>query len=238
VSSIWDRPEPGSRRPRHTREQIAEAALAIADREGFDAVSMRRVAAEIGAGTMTLYHYVRTKDDLVDLMDDAIMGEVVIADGELPEPWREALQAIAHRSREVFLRHPWALQALAGSRGGPNGMRHFEQSLAAVAALDLEPRARLELIATVDDYVFGSVIRTGEVAATLGATQQEELLEQVLPFFEAQLRSGDYPEIQALLQGPDIRASWDAVVAAMTDEGRFERGLQALLDGLEARLQA
>ena len=92
MSSIWDRPEPGSRRPRHTREQIAAAALAIADREGFEAVSMRRVAAEVGAGTMTLYHYVRTKDDLIDLMDDAIMGEVLIPDGELPATWREAMR--------------------------------------------------------------------------------------------------------------------------------------------------
>src|SRR5215207_5547112 len=66
---IWARPEPGERRPAHTREKIAETAIAIADAEGFEAVSMRRIAAELGAGTMTLYHYVRTKDELVALMD-------------------------------------------------------------------------------------------------------------------------------------------------------------------------
>lgn len=62
------RPEPGERKPRLTRDRIAEAALAIADRAGFEAVSMREVAGRLGAGTMTLYHYVRTKDDLVALM--------------------------------------------------------------------------------------------------------------------------------------------------------------------------
>src|SRR6476620_10056298 len=58
---IWARPEPGERRPAYTRERIAETAIAIADAEGFDAVSMRRIASELGAGTMTLYYYVRTK---------------------------------------------------------------------------------------------------------------------------------------------------------------------------------
>ena len=62
---IWARPQPGSRRPRYRRDQIAAEALEIADADGIDAVSMRRVAAELDAGTMTLYHYVRTKDELI-----------------------------------------------------------------------------------------------------------------------------------------------------------------------------
>jgi AcrR family transcriptional regulator len=236
--SIWERPEPGSRRPRHTREQIAAAALAIADREGFDAVSMRRVAAEIGAGTMTLYHYVRTKDDLMDLMDDAIMGEVLVPAGELPETWREALTAIARRSREAFLRHPWALLALGGARGGPNGMRHFEQSVAAVSGLDLDARGKLELIAMVDDYVFGFVYRSGEIAANFDATTHEEELEELLPSFEAQMQSGEFPHIEALFGDSDVRETWQLVVDTMTAESRFELGLARLLDGIAANLAA
>ena len=96
---IWARAEPGTRKPRYTREQIAAAALAVADSEGIDAVSMRRVAQELGAGTMTLYHYVRTKSDLLDLMDDSIMAEVLVPDDELSSNWREALTAIAKRSQ-------------------------------------------------------------------------------------------------------------------------------------------
>jgi AcrR family transcriptional regulator len=236
MSSIWDRPEPGSRRPRHTREQIAAAALAIADREGFEAVSMRRVAAEIGAGTMTLYHYVRTKDDLIDLMDDAIMGQVLIPADELPETWREAVAAIARSSYQGFQRHPWAMQALTGSRGGPNGMRHFEQSLAAVSSLDIDARAKLELIATVDDYVFGFVFRTGEVSAAFKDTLDEEVMAELLPHFEAQIRSGEYPQIEALFGDSDTRATWELIVETMTAKTRFERGLGLLLDGIEADL--
>jgi AcrR family transcriptional regulator len=65
---------------------------------------MRRVAAELGAGTMTLYHYVRTKDDLRALMDDAIMGELLIPTDELPAGWRAALTEIARRSHATFRR--------------------------------------------------------------------------------------------------------------------------------------
>src|ERR1700710_628935 len=157
---IWARAEPGARKPRYTREQIAVAALAVADSEGIEAVSMRRGAQELGAGTMTLYHYVRTKSDLLDLMDDTIMGEVIVPDDELSTNWREALTEIATRSHDAVLRHPWALEGLRGARGGPNGMMHFEQTLAAVSALDLPFEERLEVALIVDDYVFGYVLRS------------------------------------------------------------------------------
>src|ERR1043165_2465523 len=88
---IWVHPAPGSRRPKLTREQIATCALAIADAEGFDAVSMRRIAEELGVGTMTLYYYVRTKDDLLALIDDALMAEVVARTVPLPGGWRPAV---------------------------------------------------------------------------------------------------------------------------------------------------
>ena len=231
---IWARPEPGARRPRHTREQIAAVALEIADREGIEAVSMRRVAMELGAGTMTLYHYVRNKDELIDLMDDAIMGQVLVPEGELPSNWREALAELAKRSRDALVRHPWALEGLRGARGGPNGMRHFEQTLAAVAALDIELADKLELVCAVDDYVFGYVLR-----ADLEATQapgDDEFDELVLPFYEAQLETGDYPNISKLFAGLDAASGFDLVVGVFRAEGRFERGLERLLDGLEASL--
>ena len=75
---VWTRAEPGSRKPQFTRDEIAAAAVKIADEEGFDALSMRRLAAELGAGTMTLYHYIHTKDELLALLNDSVMGEVVI----------------------------------------------------------------------------------------------------------------------------------------------------------------
>jgi AcrR family transcriptional regulator len=231
---IWGRPEPGSRRPRYTREQIAAAALGIADREGFDAVSMRRVALELGAGTMTLYHYVKTKDELVDLMDDAIMGQVLVPAGELSPNWREALTQIAKRSLAAFVDHPWALEGLRAARIGPNGMRHFEQTLLAVSSLEIDLVAKLELVTVVDDYVFGHVFRVGMDASR----DEDELRRTVLPYMDAQLATGSYPEIERLFEGHDAASGFELVHRAMHAEGRFERGLEQLLNGLEAGFAA
>src|SRR5262249_48961416 len=135
--SIWARPEPRARRPAHTREGIARAAIRIADTEGFDALSMRRVAAELKAGTMTLYHYVRTKDELLALVHNAIMGELLIPPDEVPTGWRAGMREIAHRTRDVFVRHPWVGQLPQSADDGPNDTLHFEQSLAVMAETGL-----------------------------------------------------------------------------------------------------
>src|SRR4051794_17550567 len=129
---IWLRQEPSKRRPSHSREEIAAAGLAIADEEGFEAVSMRRIAERIGAGTMTLYHYVRNKNELITLMADAVLGETLIPEGELAAEWRPAIWQIALRRRETFRRHRWALDRLDNGQPVPNGLLSFEQSLVAV----------------------------------------------------------------------------------------------------------
>jgi AcrR family transcriptional regulator len=133
--------------------------MAIADTEGVQAVTMRRLAAELG--TMTLYHYVGSKTDLIALMEDAIMGELLVPDDQQPSDWRQALTAIASRTRDSFRRHPWALTGMRDTGLSPHALPHFEQSLAAVAVAGtgLDPAARLELIASVDDYVAGFVLK-------------------------------------------------------------------------------
>ena len=231
---IWARAEPGARRPRYTREEIAATALEIADADGFEAVSMRRVAAELGAGTMTLYHYVRTKDELIALMDDAIMGEVLVPEGELSRDWRATLALVARRSRDALVRHPWAFEALHGARVGPNGMRHFEQSLQAVSGIDIPIEERFELVALVDDYVFGHVLHR---FGPRGQPPSDEKLEAALEYIEEQLRTGDYPRVRELMGEEDARATWERVAALAADEGRFERGLQRLLDGIALDLE-
>ncbi len=228
---IWLREEPSARRPTHSRAEIARAALEIADSEGFDAVSMRRVAQRLGAGTMTIYHYVRNKDELITLMSDSVMGEILIPEGELAEGWRQALTQIAHRTRDVFSAHRWIFDRLGDGRPGPNGLHHFEQSLAAVASLDLSRAQLFDLIGQVDDYVFGYALR-----------EQQELEEhrrgwppEMIEFFQRELDSGDYPRIRALL-GDDAEAGVDRVLDLISDDTRFDRGLQRLLDGIEANL--
>lgn len=233
------RPEPGTRRPRFTREQIATTALAIADAEGLDAVSMRRVAADLGAGTMTLYHYVSTKDELLSLMDDAMMGEIVLPDEQLPrDDWRTALTAIARSSRGAFDRHPWALQGLRGTRFGPNAMRHFEQSLAAVEATGLPPSERLALVAIVDDFVFGFVMRqagdTPERTTDDGGWDERAAFD----YLDRMVAAGDFPALGRLLGngGGDRAAAWQDVSAGWGD--RFEHGLSLLLDGIELHVRS
>jgi AcrR family transcriptional regulator len=89
---IWALAAPADRKPRYSREQIADVALRIADADGFEAVTMKRIAAELGAATMTLYYYyVRNKSDIVALMQDAILAGVLVPDACLAGGWREAL---------------------------------------------------------------------------------------------------------------------------------------------------
>jgi AcrR family transcriptional regulator len=230
---VWFRQEPVSRRPAHTRADIARAAVEIADSEGFDAVSMRRVAQRLGAGTMTLYHYVRNKDELITLMSDAVMAEVVVPEGELADDWRTALTQIATRTRDIFATHHWVFERMGDGRPGPSGMRHFEQSLHAVASLGLDRQETFELIGLVDDYVFGFSLRE---------IQEREEHErgwppEVLDFLNRELASGEYPLISQFL-GPDVEESIDFVMDFLGKPGRFERGLARLLDGIEAEVLA
>jgi AcrR family transcriptional regulator len=195
-----------SKKLRLTRETIATAALDIADKEGFDAVSMRRVAQELKVGTMSLYYYVKTKDDLIAAMDDALMGEALLP--SLPKGWQRALTEIAKRTHAVFIRHPWALAAMLSAPPGLNAMRHMEQCLEALAGTPMTKKQKMTLLAIVDDFVFGHALRE----AATDATVDEE-------FASAQLASGAFPRLAEMFGGGRIDANQD----------RFERGLRALL---------
>jgi AcrR family transcriptional regulator len=232
---IWLRPEPGGRKPSLTREKIAAAALEIADSEGFDAVSMRNVARSLGVGTMSLYHYIRTKDDLIALMDDRLMAEIVLPDEELPDQWREALAAIARSSYAAWAKRPWTLYAMRGARIGPNGMKHAEQSLRAVSGLGLSRGEQFELVSLVDDYAMGFALGQED----LPDIQADDWkgLEGMTEYMTTQLSSGEYPSLEAFVGDDDPATAWRNVAAEVFDDERFERGLQTLLDGIELRLK-
>jgi AcrR family transcriptional regulator len=190
-----------------SREKIAAAALAIADAEGFSSVSMRRIAQEMGVGTMSLYYYVKTKADLIAVMDDALMGEVLAP--SLPANWREALTVIASRTRDVFLRHPWALSSMLSAPPGVNAMHHMEQCLQALAGTGMTIREKLALLAIIDDFVFGYALR--EAASDPKVD---------LHFAKAQLATGAFPRLKEVFG--------KGRMPGMPD--RFRRGLQAILD--------
>jgi|GEM_PF-426601 len=235
---IWSRPEPGARRPRLTRDEIAAAALALADADGLEAVSMRRVAGELDVGTMTLYYYVETKDELFALMTDAMMGELLVPDDELPHRWRAALELISRRGLEAFRRHPWALAGPPPAPLGPNALRHVEQSLAAVDSLELELPAKLELITLVDDYVFGYALR--QLRDDFGLAQAggvNSSVQALADYIDAQLATGSFPHMQRIVNSQGTRHALEQFIALGADEQRFERGLARVLDGIELALE-
>jgi AcrR family transcriptional regulator len=151
VPSIWMRPERAAvgRPAQRSRAEITAAAVAVADAEGLAAVSMRRVAAELGTGAASLYRYVETRDELLDLMTDAVSGEC-----SPPEPsgdWLADLVAIGEQSRALLRRHPW-LAGLAVTRPvlGPSGVAVLEHFLTVLAAHPAEMAAKLEAFAMLN----------------------------------------------------------------------------------------
>lgn len=226
---LWTRPVPGTRRPRFTRDDLAQAAMRIADNEGFEAVSMRRLAAELDAGTMTLYHYVRTKDELLTLLTDAVMGEVVVPDSvPFPTEWRAALTLVAQRSRDAFFRHPWTLDITDDPPLGPNSVRHFDQSLQAVSSLDLPLAERFDIVMTVDEYVFGYCLQSRNNGAE--DPHDGEMIEYVKQL----ITTGSYPQLAAIAAEVGLDAAWATIANHTRDPNRFERNLARLLDGIEA----
>jgi AcrR family transcriptional regulator len=234
--SIWLRPAPGERKPAWSRERIVATALAIADAEGFEAVSMRRIATDLGAGTMSLYHYVRTKRELVALIGDAIMGELLVPDDELPAGWRDGMTAIALRTRAVFDRHPWILRHFGEGNDdnpGPNAMRHFEQTMSVMARAGIDAESQFELAAVVDEYVFGHAMHSNEPDQFGEPDSAQE--REMLAYVTRQLESGEFTHLRSLA-GDDPRAAFRRFAAVASDEKRFERGLQILLDGIELEI--
>jgi AcrR family transcriptional regulator len=229
---IWTRTEPAGRRPRFTRAEIAAAAIYIADTEGFASLSMRRLATELDAATMTLYHYVRTKDELLALVADAIMGELVVPPDEpLPSDWRAAVTIIANRTRSVLERHPWLLDITEDPAIGPNAVRHFDQSLQAVASAHDDLEARLDIVTTVDEYVFGYCInRRNNV-------QPESILDgSMVEYVLGLLETGHYPALATLAADLGLKQGWEQIESHLRDRHRFGRNLSRLLNGIAADL--
>ena len=230
---VWTRVEPAARRPRFTRDEIAAAATSIADREGFGAVSMRRIAAELDAGTMTLYHYVRTKDELLTLVTDAVTGELVIPDDEdIPTDWRAAMTLIADRSRAALQRHPWILDITDDPPIGPNSVRHFDQSLQAVSALPIDLAHKLDIVAMVDEYVFGFCLRQRNNMQP----DETHIDPEMVAYVNSLVQTGDYPHLAALADDVGLEQAWSRIEAHLRDSERFGRNLARLLDGIEAGL--
>ncbi|HLS13679.1 MAG TPA: TetR/AcrR family transcriptional regulator [Beutenbergiaceae bacterium] len=220
--------EPRARRgpkPRVTSEQVITAAIAIADADGLDTVSMRTVAERLGLTAMSLYAYVPSKGVLVDAMLDRILGERASAPAA-DEHWRDGLHRLAHDTWNIYSRHPWALQATMSRRPfGPNILAGLEATLRTVADLGLAPQEMVSIVNTVDDYVHGALAASLETAQAQQASglSNDAWLERHGPLLAEFATLSDYPTLVELWSN-------DTLTERHID---FEFGLARVLDGIE-----
>jgi AcrR family transcriptional regulator len=230
----------GTRPPRQVRgltlDEIVATATAVADAEGTQALSMRRIARELGVGTMSLYWYIASKEELLDLMLEAFEAEV-----QVPEPsgdWRADVRTVAHRHRAALLRHQWALELRAfRPPSGPNDARNADRMFAILYGLGLGAKLMVTITTTVGTYVIGAVLREiGEIRlqreteqAIAGMTA-EEVAALHEDFIKRIVGSGKYPHLARIGEEGIDPDSPD------TRDERFDFGLDCLIDGIAARL--
>jgi AcrR family transcriptional regulator len=233
--SIWMRPEtversgPG-RRPGYSRAQIIQVAVGIADAEGIDAATMRRIGQELGTGAMSLYRYVPKRDHLIDLMLDAVLGEI-----ELPEQpsgdWRADLSLVAHQTRAVGLRHPWQATLARRPTLGPHSLRVYDFALHALDGFGLHIDEMTSLSGMVGDYVASAVreeIGWLDQARHTGMDRRQWMAEYVGPYVGQVVESGKYPRFNRTIR--------EGRISHMSPDARFQYGLNHVLNGIAAAL--
>ncbi|NUP49471.1 MAG: TetR/AcrR family transcriptional regulator [Catenulispora sp.] len=248
--SVWERmaQSPPAHRPALTHVMIAEAALRIADAEGLTAVSMRRLATELGVSAMTCYRYVSGKDDVIELMLDTVRKGMLLEPGELAgdgpgddpddkpgdgaEHWRRVLRASAMRFRGVILKHPW-MTDLPGRilfAPTPAFLAVAEQNLAALDGLGLTLAQMTDITGAVTAYTRAGThdeVTRRRLSAPEGWTSPRDARDANTARLAWLLTNGDYPLYERSLREGAPRPD---------EQARFEFGLDCLLDGIAARM--
>lgn len=224
IELLWGAREPD--RPGLSLGRIVAAAIEVADAEGLGALSMRKVAGRFGTTTMSLYRYVPGKAELVELMRDAVYGEVP------PEPadgldWRAGLERWARRAWELHRRHPWLVYS-AGSRRlpGPNIMAWYDHALDVASRSGLEPAQVIAVVNLVGGFVESVARQAGETAELQRRTgiSHERWWSERESLFE---RLDAYPALGRLWESGGMDEPLDP----------FEFGLQRTLDGIQALVE-
>jgi AcrR family transcriptional regulator len=222
---VWTRLAEQRRRQALSVEQIVAVAIRIADAEGTPALTMRRVATEAGTGTTSLYRYVTNKDELLELMVDAVQGE-----DEPREPsgdWKADLTVVANGMRASMLRHPWLATELRSRPSlGPNALRRSNFALAAAGGATGDITLASALLGTVANYVHGAVLAElseREDVRSTGMTQ-DEWRNAVSPYVrEVIIDSGNYPLVaRRIFEAQDL-----------SHDEQFAFGLNCVLAGIE-----
>ena len=240
MALLWGSDEPTrtrGRKPGLTVRGIARAAIELADAEGLDALSMRRVAERLGVGTMSLYTYVPGKAELLDVMLDAVHLET---SPEAPSgTWPEQLEAVTRDQWALAQRHPWMLH-VATTRPplGPGILAKYERELRAVEGLGLDDVEMDSVVTLVNDYVAGaarSAIDAFDVHRSSGiddATWWAAWWAATGPWLAEVLDAERYP------LGTRVGTTAGQHYQAVSDpDHAFEFGLQRVLDGIEVLVQ-
>lgn len=228
IRLIWERPEPDPRR-RPTglsRAVIVRTAMAIADADGLDAVSLRRVAAGLGTGAMRLYGYVEAKDDLLDLMADAVYAQMPLP-GPARGDWRADLRAVARGMQQAARCHPWFVALVAARQPyGPHAMRHMERTLASFTGHGLDAATLTAATDTFFAYVHG-YIQLELLRAPLGHRGDPDdaaRARHVLGYLARTVADGEHPTIARVF----------AELGPVDPDAAFFERLECVLDGVAA----
>jgi AcrR family transcriptional regulator len=212
-------------RPRRaplSKEAVFQAALDLADAEGIEALTMRRLAEALGVEAMSLYHHARNKDVILDAMIDRVFAEI-----ELPRPeegWRDGLARRARSARAALRRHPWATRLMESrSNPGPANLTHHDAMLGCLRRGGFSVPLAAHAYAVLDAYVYGFV-HTEQMLPFQSGDELHAFADTML----AAIPAGVYPHLVELTRDHVLQPGY-----AFAHE--FEWGLTLLLDGLEAR---
>lgn len=214
------------RRAPLTRARVLEAAVELADDQGIEAVSMRKLGQRLGVEAMSLYNHVANKDDVLLGMIDIVLDQIEIPDGK-PD-WKESIRRTALSSHAAFMRHRWACNLAVGSGGGPrpHQLTWMEAVLQTFREAGFSAHLTHHAYHAVDSHITGYTLWLVRMPFK---THDElvALAERVLPTIPADQYPYFFEHAQQHLQPPDP-----------TDKPEFEFGLELILDGLERLLEA
>ncbi len=212
--STPDAPRRRGPQPRHSRQEVVQAATAIADADGLEAVTFRAVASQLGAGVMSLYSYVPDKQTLIYDMVEQVSGEI-----ELPLPtgdWRADMHLLAREQHALLHRHPWLIDAVSHLQPlGPTLLAVLEFALGALEPTGLPPAACLEAFSLINGFIVN--FARAELASTAAANADPIRAVEQATRLQELLATGRYPKFAALIttSGPpatDISAQFDPLL--------------------------
>ncbi len=207
-------------RPPLSRERALATAIEIADAEGLEALTMRRLARALGVEAMSLYHHVANKDDILDGMVDVVFSEIELPPAEVA--WKDAMRTRAVSARAALTRHPWALGVMESRTSpGPATLRHHDAVLGSCRGAGFSVEMAAHAYSLIDSYLYGFVLQ--ELNMPFGdADDLTDRVGTMLP----DLAEDEYPHLAELTVEHVLQVGY-------TYGREFDYGLQVILDALE-----